>query len=164
MNQVRNKSILIVDDDARMLRALDKVLTSEGALVTSTAWAGDAIEVLTARQKPIDLVITDLRMPFVTGLTVVYAIHTVFPGLPVIVLTAFGSPEVRAECLRQGAAAFLEKPLDTAQLLEVVGHVFATHSTARNAVGTDPGRKNEPGNECKPGETSQSNKRNKRKA
>ena len=43
-------------------------------------------------------------------------------------LTAFGSPDVKAECLRQGAAAFLEKPLDTAALLDVIEGVFASDS------------------------------------
>ena len=71
-----------------------------------------------------DLVIADLQMPLMTGvlkgMTMVYAIHEIFPALPVIVLTASGSPEVKAECLRQGAAAFLEKPLDPAQLLSSI--------------------------------------------
>jgi len=126
MKKLRNKSVLIVDDDPGMLRALDKVLTGEGADVTSAEWAGDAIEILTARRKKMDLVITDLRMPILTGMTVVYAIHEVFPALPVIVLTAFGSPYVKAECLRQGAVAFLEKPLDTPQLLAAIEAVFAS--------------------------------------
>jgi DNA-binding NtrC family response regulator len=123
---LNDKSILIVDDDQRMLRALDKVLTGEGASVTAAQWAGDALDFLTARQTRIDLVITDLRMPFVSGMTVVYAIHEIFPALPIIVLTAFGSPDVEAECLRQGAAAFLEKPLNTSELLEVIKRVFAS--------------------------------------
>ena len=96
MKKLRNKSVLIIDDDPGMLRALDKVLTGEGADVTCAAWGGDAIEILTARRKRVDLVITDLRMPILTGITVVYAIHEVFPGLPVIVLTAFGSANVKA--------------------------------------------------------------------
>lgn len=125
MNNLNNKSILLIDDDARMLRALDKVLTGEGAVVTCAQSAGDATEILSAKEKKLDLVVTDLRMPFVTGMTVVYAIHETFPKLPVIVLTAFGSPYVKAECLRQGAAAFLEKPLNTPQLLEAIGTVFA---------------------------------------
>ena len=126
MKKIRNKSVLIVDDDARMLRALDKVLTNEGAVVTAAEWAGDAIDILTERQKQIDLVITDLRMPLVSGLTAVFAIHKVLPQLPIIVLTAFGSPDVKVECIRQGAAAFLEKPLDTGQLLDVIEKVFAS--------------------------------------
>jgi len=117
---------LIVDDDARMLRALDRVLTNEGAITTCAEWAGDAIDILTERKKRIDLVITDLRMPFVSGMTAVYAIHKILPELPIIVLTAFGSPDVKAECIRQGAAAFLEKPLDTPQLLDVIEEVFAS--------------------------------------
>jgi two-component system, NtrC family, response regulator GlrR len=124
MKKLRNKSVLVVDDDPAMLRALNKVLTGEGADVTCAPWAADAIEILTARRKRVDLVITDLRMPFLTGITVVYAIHKVFPGLPVIVLTAYGSADVKSECLRLGAVAFLEKPLDTPQLLAAIEGVF----------------------------------------
>jgi DNA-binding NtrC family response regulator len=124
MKVLSKKSVLIVDDDPGMLRALDKVLTGEGAVVTGADSAGAAVKVLTGRKKKIDLVITDLRMPFVKGLTVVYAIHEIFPELPVIVLTAFGSSDVKEECLRQGAAAFLEKPLNTPQLLAAITEVF----------------------------------------
>lgn len=119
------KNILLADDDERMLRALDKVLTGQGAVVTPVKWAGDAIEVLTQRRNHIDLVITDLKMPLVTGMTMVYAIRQIFPNLPVIVLTAFGAPELKAECLRQGATAFLEKPLNTAALLAAIQGVLA---------------------------------------
>jgi DNA-binding NtrC family response regulator len=130
MRKLRNKSVLIIDDDPGMLRALDKVLSGEGADVTCAAWAGDAIDILTERRKRVDLVVTDLRMPILTGLTVVYAIHEVFPALPVVVLTAFASPDVKTECLRQGAVAFLEKPLDTPQLLTVIEGVFASQKAS----------------------------------
>jgi len=126
---IRDKSILVVDDDTRMLNALDKVLTGEGAAVIRAEWAGDAIDTLIEKERRIDLVITDLRMPFVSGMTVVFAIHKVRPKLPVIVLSAFGSPDVKAECVRQGAAAFLEKPLDTKHLLEEVEKVLASRET-----------------------------------
>ncbi len=138
MKNIRNKSVLIVDDDARMLRALNRVLTNEGAVTTCAEWAGDAIDILTERKKRVDLVITDLRMPFVSGLTAVYAIHKILPELPIIVLTAFGSPDVKVECLRQGATAFLEKPLDTPQLLNVVEGVFTSPKTGPEPV--KPGR------------------------
>jgi DNA-binding NtrC family response regulator len=130
MRKLRNKSVLIIDDDPGMLRALNKVLSGEGAEVTCAAWAGDAIDILTERRKRVDLVVTDLRMPILTGLTVVYAIHEVFPALPVVVLTAFASPDVKTECLRQGAVAFLEKPLDTPQLLTVIEGVFASQKAS----------------------------------
>ena len=125
MARLHDKSILVVDDDARLRRSLRKVLSNEGAAVICADWAGEAIEILTSRQQPMDLVITDLRMPFLTGTTLLYAIHEIFPLLPVIVLTAFGSPDVKTVCEAQGAAAFLEKPLDTAQLLEAIENVLS---------------------------------------
>jgi DNA-binding NtrC family response regulator len=129
MTKLRDKSVLVVDDDTGMLRALDKVLTGEGAVVTCADSAGDAVEILTGRQKRIDLVITDLRMPLVTGVTMIYAIHEIRPAMPVIVLTAFGSPDIKAECLRLGAVVILEKPLDTPQLLTAVEAALASKKT-----------------------------------
>jgi DNA-binding NtrC family response regulator len=120
MIDLREKSVLIIDDDTAMLRALEKVLSGEGAAVTRLERAADALETLAVRKEKTDLVITDLRMPFVSGITLVNAIHGAFPGLPIIVLTAFGSPYVRSECMRLGAAAFLEKPLNTPQLLDAI--------------------------------------------
>ncbi|MGH7941901.1 MAG: response regulator, partial [Limisphaerales bacterium] len=111
--EICKKSVLVVDDDERMLRALDKVLTGEGAAVTCSSRAGGAVELLTEKKARVDLVIIDLSMPSMSGLTAIYAIHSHYPKLPIIVLTAFGSPKVRAECLSQGAVAFLEKPLDS---------------------------------------------------
>lgn len=119
-----NKAVLVIDDDTDLLRALKKVLSAAGADVTCTEWAGDALDIMTKRQTPIDLVITDLRMPLVTGMTVVYSIHRMFPAVPVVVLTAFGSTELRDICLREGAADFLEKPMDTPQLLAALERVI----------------------------------------
>ena len=69
MNNLCNKSVPIVDDDARMLRALEKVRPAgEGYKVTCAALVEDAIAILTQRKAPIDLVITDLWMPLATGL------------------------------------------------------------------------------------------------
>lgn len=118
------KSVLVIEDDSRMLAALDKTLTNEGADVTCEVWAGDVFKVLSELQKPFDLVITDLNMPFISGLTAVGGIHRLFPKLPIIVLTAFGSSDVKRACLHEGASAFLEKPLDTSQLLEAIETVL----------------------------------------
>lgn len=118
--EISNKSVLVVDDDERMLRALHKVLTGEGATVMCSSWAGSAIGVLTEKRKTVDLMIVDLSMPMISGLTTVQAVHNYYPQLPIIVLTAYGSPEVKAECMQQGAVAFLEKPLDSRVLIDAV--------------------------------------------
>ncbi len=124
MANIRNKSILVVDDDPGMLRALDKVLSGEGAVVTTAEWGGDAVEILTQRRNHVDLVVTDLRMPLVSGISLLRAMHNSFPSIPVIVLTAFGGPDSRAACHELGASAILEKPLDSALLLTAIGEVL----------------------------------------
>lgn len=133
---IRHKSVLIVDDDERMLRALDKVLTGEGASVICSSWAGGAIDILTERKARVDLVILDLSMPFISGLTAVCVIHSHYPNLPIVVLTAFGSPTVKTECLRQGAVAFLEKPLDASALIDAVRGALSPQEPGKN-IGTN---------------------------
>src|SRR5690349_1707530 len=124
MTSINGKSILIIDDDAAMLRALNKVLSGEGAVVANASWAGEVMERLADKQGCFDLIITDLRMPILDGQSILGAVKAALPRMPVIVITAFGSPELKAECLDKGAAAFLEKPLDTPQLLEAIERVF----------------------------------------
>ena len=124
MTNIDGKSILVIDDDAAMLRALSKVLSAEGAVVTRSCWAGEAMEHLANKSERFDLVMTDLCMPFFGGRTILGAVAAAFPQVPVIVITAFGSAELKAQCLGRGAAAFLEKPLDTPQLLAVIEGVF----------------------------------------
>ncbi len=136
MNELHDKSILIVDDDAGMLCALDKVLTGAGAVVTCVGCPADAMAILTGRQRSIDLMITDLSMPFDsgTGMTVIRAAHQILPTMPVIVLTAYGSPAVKAECLCQGATLFLEKPLNTPQLLTAIEGALASQMCGAGAT------------------------------
>lgn len=124
MESIRNKSVLVVDDDPGLLRALEKVLIGEGCTVTCASWAAEAMEQLADRNNRFDLIITDLRMPFVKGNTILHAAKVVFPAVPVIIITAFGSPEMKEECLAQGAAAFLEKPLDAPRLIGVIESVL----------------------------------------
>jgi DNA-binding NtrC family response regulator len=129
MTVIRDKSILIIDDDAALLRALNRVLSEEGAMVTSARWAGEAVEYLADHQRRFDLIITDLRMPILSGTSLLGAVRVAFPKVPVIIVTAFGNGEREAECLDKGAAAFLEKPLDTPTLLAAIERVLSPHQS-----------------------------------
>ena len=140
MTNINGKSVLVVDDDAAMLRALQKVLTAEGASVATASWAGEIMVRLDENQGRVDLVITDLRMPILNGQSVLRAVKAALPEVPVIVITAFGSPEKRAECWRDGTAGFLEKPLDTPQLLAVIDKVISARETAHERGGRSLGR------------------------
>ncbi|HVM61107.1 MAG TPA: response regulator [Verrucomicrobiae bacterium] len=120
MGKIGKKSVLIIDDDVGMLRALNKVLSGEGCLVATAASPVAAVEFLNKGQHYFDLVITDLRMPDIDGTVILRAVKGAYPDVPVILITAFGSPEAKTEAYQQGATAFLEKPVDTEQLLAVI--------------------------------------------
>jgi len=119
MDELHDKSVLVVDDDPGMLRAMSKVLAGEGMQVTGVSDPVAVVKKLADSEERFDVVITDLRMPMFSGRGVL-ALASALPELPVIILTAFGEPDVEAQALRLGAFAFLEKPIAAAQLIEVV--------------------------------------------
>lgn len=131
MKDLQDKTVLLVDDDPGMLRALDKVLTRAGLKVTQATWVREGISELRDRQISFDLVITDLRMPKASGLTILHAVNTAFPGTPVIIITAYGQPDLTPKWWReQGAAAYLEKPIEAEVLLRTVREVLQRETPA----------------------------------
>lgn len=150
MGNIQKRHILIVEDDERMLSSLAKVLEGEGAITARASWAGEAMSQLSDSRNQFDLIITDLHMPFVRASTILGMImerlqeqvcrsaahangNAAAPNhstVPVIVLTAFGSPNVTEDCYRQGAVAVLEKPVDSARLIAAIEDALALPKTA----------------------------------
>jgi DNA-binding NtrC family response regulator len=124
MDELQDKSVLVVDDDPGMLRAMTKVLAREGMQVTGVSDPVAVVKKLADSERRFDMVITDLRMPIFSGRGVL-ALASALPELPVIIITAFGGPDVEAQTLRLGAFAFLEKPVAATQLVEVVKRALA---------------------------------------
>ena len=118
MSDLRNKSVLVVDDDRGMLRAMTRVLSKEGMRVTGVSDPTVVVSKLMSEIR-FDLVITDLRMPMFSGRGVL-ALASALPELPVIIITAFGGPDAEAQAIQLGAFAFLEKPVAAAELIDVV--------------------------------------------
>jgi DNA-binding NtrC family response regulator len=125
MSDISKKSILVIDDDIAMLRALNRVLTGEGCIVAGAANSEAAMDYVTSKSLKIDLVITDLRMPSLDGMRVIELVKEAYPRVPIVVITAFGSPSARARAQVLGATAFLEKPIDTPQLLDAIRHALS---------------------------------------
>ncbi|MGI8967334.1 MAG: response regulator [Limisphaerales bacterium] len=113
-------NILLVDDDAGFLTALTKMLTKERYVVTPVGDASSAADEMKKRERPFDLVITDLLMPMVTGFTLLNAVMSASPDVKVIVVTAVGDPNTRAKALRDGAFAYFSKPLERTEFLAEV--------------------------------------------
>jgi two-component system response regulator AtoC len=101
-------SILVADDDSVARDLLAEVLQREGYRV-ATAEGGEQCVAL-ARAEPFDLALIDLRMPDLDGLEVLKRLSVVQPGIPVLILTAFGSVDTAIEAIRAGAYDYLSKP------------------------------------------------------
>jgi two-component system, NtrC family, response regulator len=108
------ETILIVDDEKNYLVVLEALLGSEGyEIVTANdARAGLA----TVREADLDLVITDMKMPGMSGMELLEACKKVKPDLPVIMMTAYGTIEMAVEAMKKHAYDYIQKPFENEQL------------------------------------------------
>jgi two-component system response regulator AtoC len=101
--------ILVADDEEDVRTFLAQTLERAGHEVTQVADGASALRA--AQEEPFDVVLTDLRMPGVDGMTVVRTVRTEQPDVEVIVLTAFGDVATAVEAMKLGAFDYLEKPV-----------------------------------------------------
>jgi two-component system NtrC family response regulator len=106
--------ILIIDDDDSLRRVLEYNLQEAGYEVSAAVDGGTGLALFDEREP--DLVITDLKMPGVTGFQVLAAIKERVPATPVIVLTAFGAVETAVEAMKLGAYDYITKPFNRDEL------------------------------------------------
>jgi len=107
-------SILIAEDEERMRRLLGMLLGNRGHELILCADGEEALAKFDER--PADIVITDLRLPKVSGLEVVQGIARRSPETPIIVMTAYGSIESAVEAMQQGATDYVTKPVEEARI------------------------------------------------
>ncbi|MFP4132038.1 sigma 54-interacting transcriptional regulator [Thiohalospira sp.] len=107
--------LLLVDDDASLLRLLTLRLEANGYQVATATSGEEALETM-AEARP-ELVITDLRMEGMDGMGLFRLLRERHPGLPVLILTAHGSIPEAVEATREGVFGFLAKPFDADELL-----------------------------------------------
>jgi len=111
--------VLAVEDDAEMLDLLAEHLTAEGYEVVAVRRGSEAVARL--RSAPVDVVLTDLRMPDVDGMEVLKAARDLQPGVPVILITAFGSIQSAIQAIRNGAYDYAAKPFAMEEITLLVG-------------------------------------------
>jgi CheY-like chemotaxis protein len=118
---LRNRKVLVVDDDARNIFALTTLLENEGMDVVSATNGRQAIEML---QSTVDLsaVLMDIMMPDMDGYATMREIRTDsrFRTLPILALTAKAMKGDREKCLQAGASDYIAKPVDAHQLLSLL--------------------------------------------
>ncbi len=128
--------ILIVDDEARILLLLQSLLKANG-YETVTAKDGNTALAL-VKKDAFDLVITDLRMAPMDGMTLFREIQTVHPTMPVILLTAYASVETAIDALKSGAFDYLSKPFKVDEMLATVKRAVEHVKSSIAVVSTDP--------------------------
>ncbi len=113
-------TLLIVDDDRNFLLSLaDGLRSLEEDLEILTAPNGEeAVSLLESSE--IDLIVSDIKMPKMDGFELLAHVSRNFPGLPVIIITAFGTPEIEKNMSAMGSFQYLEKPLDFNMLIESI--------------------------------------------
>lgn len=115
-----NARILIAEDEADLRDLLQDDLEASGYETTVAIDGRSALAHLERQQEVIDLLLTDVRMPGITGDQLLARMRQLRPESPVVVMTAFGSVEQAVEMVKAGAFQYLTKPFQTDELLRVV--------------------------------------------
>ena len=117
-----DKHALVVDDEPGLRLMVRAVLEDAGWMVTEAESAGRALKILAETGPEIlpDVMLLDMRMPGMDGMEALGAIRTLAPGLPVVMLTAYGTVGSAVEAMKKGAFDYLTKPVDNEELKTVL--------------------------------------------
>jgi DNA-binding NtrC family response regulator len=119
-------TILIVEDEAKMRRLLELNLGEDGFRTLSAGDAESGVDLL--RQNTVNLVVTDLKLPGMSGLEFLQAIKRQNAALPVVVMTAFGSVETAVEAMKAGASDYVLKPFSFSEMRMVIHKELDVHN------------------------------------
>jgi DNA-binding response OmpR family regulator len=118
--------IMVVDDEATARVSLAEILRLEGYQVATAASGEEALSLLD-KSEPFDLMVLDIKMPGMSGLKVTELAQERYPGVVIILLTAFGALETAIEAIRKGASDYLLKPASVPDILESVRNGLVKH-------------------------------------
>jgi DNA-binding response OmpR family regulator len=118
------KRILVIEDDAEMRSLLKDFFEEEGFEIDSVSNGFEALQILI--RGFFDLIITDIRMPGLTGLDILPRLRKFQPRASIIVITAFGSEEVHRRAMERGASVYLEKPLRFHELKTIIHEIASS--------------------------------------
>ena len=117
-NPTHVKTILLIDDDESLRRVVEYHLQEEGHRVITAVDGASGLQAFQAQ--PIDLVLSDIRMPEMDGLELLTRLKSMQPDLPVVILTAHGTIDSAVDAMKLGASDYLTKPFNREQLKAAV--------------------------------------------
>ncbi len=122
------KKVLAIDDEQIVLDSVRRILSDENCTVDTTLNGREGIQ--WATQRSYDLVLTDIRMPDLSGKIVLREIKRLKPSLPVVIVSGYATVSSAIQCMRLGAAHVLEKPFTPEELSQVVQSVLKRSAQA----------------------------------
>jgi nitrogen regulation protein NR(I) len=124
--------IVVVDDDLSLCHFLTKPLSQEGYEVITCHNGNQALE--TIKEREVDLILLDNKLPDRTGLEVLKEIKQNYPKVPVIIMTAFGTTETAIEAMRLGAFDYILKPFELDEIFGLVAKGLEANKLMKRAV------------------------------
>jgi DNA-binding NtrC family response regulator len=121
-----NVRVLVVDDESLIRWSLAETLTDEGYGVLEAADGQGALEALRDTPRPVDVIMLDYRLPDSNNLQLLERILALSPRSHVVLMTAFGTPEVTAEALRLGAVCVVNKPIEMQEVADLVSRAHGS--------------------------------------
>jgi DNA-binding NtrC family response regulator len=115
--------VLVVDDEALIRWSIVETLTDLGCSVVEAGDAESALRTLAAQSKPVDVILLDYRLPDSDNLTLLSTIRRMAPASQVIMMTAFGTPDVVRGALNLGAHRVMSKPFEMRDMAAAVRQV-----------------------------------------
>src|SRR5690242_21493473 len=122
------KQVLIVDDEPNLRKILAAQLSRDGYDVITAEDGEQGLSML--REHHIDLVVTDLKMPKIDGMTLLREALAEQPELPIVMITAHGTVDTAVEALKLGAFDYLTKPFDKDEVRQIVAKALKTRQLA----------------------------------
>jgi len=124
MRDWRNKTILIAEDDSINYNLLNIILRQTGARVVWAQNGLEAFNIYIKEKETIDAILMDIQMPVMDGHESSYKIRQLSPDVPIIVISAYTSAEVKSKAAEVGTNEFLNKPVNAGILLETIEKFF----------------------------------------
>lgn len=125
--------VLVVEDEMLIRWSIAETLAQKGHTIVEATTATAAVQALTETPGPIDVVLLDYRLPDSTGLGLLASVRRLRPDSAVIMMTAYGTPEVASGALELGAYRVVNKPFDMHGLESLVLEAYRSRSNQANS-------------------------------
>ncbi|MDH5572284.1 MAG: sigma-54 dependent transcriptional regulator, partial [Gammaproteobacteria bacterium] len=131
-----NVTILVVEDDEALSEALQETLEIAGYRIRTAENGLSALQLL--ESEVVDLIVSDINMPKMDGHHLLKKVRDLYPEIPVMLMTAYGTIQQAVDAMRDGAVDYMVKPFEAEVLVNMVGQYVGSSQTNNEMVAVDP--------------------------